>query len=66
LARVCVFDANETLLDFGALDPHFERVFGDGCVRRAWYLQLLQSALVATVTGGAWTVCATRGFAWPP
>jgi 2-haloacid dehalogenase len=54
------------LLDFGALDPHFERVFGDGCVRRAWYLQLLQSALVATVTGGAWTVCATRGFAWPP
>jgi hypothetical protein len=52
MARVCVFDVNETLLDLGALDPHFERVFGDAGVRRAWFLQLLQSALVATVTGG--------------
>jgi len=50
MARVCVFDVNETLLDLGALDPHFERVFGDAGVRRAWFLQLLQSALVATVT----------------
>ena len=51
MARVCVFDVNETLLDLGALDPHFERVYGDAGVRRAWFLQLLQSALVATVTG---------------
>jgi 2-haloacid dehalogenase len=51
MARVCVFDVNETLLDLGALDPHFERLFGDAGVRRAWFLQLLQSALVATVTG---------------
>ena len=51
MARVCVFDVNETLLDLGALDPHFERVFGDAGVRRAWFSQLLQSALVATVTG---------------
>ena len=29
VTRVCVFDVNETLLDMGALDPHFERVFGD-------------------------------------
>jgi 2-haloacid dehalogenase len=50
MARVCVFDVNETLLDLRALDPHFERVFGDAGVRRAWFLQLLQSALVATVT----------------
>jgi 2-haloacid dehalogenase len=50
MARVCVFDVNETLLDLGALDRHFERVFGDARVRRAWFLQLLQSALVATVT----------------
>src|ERR687893_2512368 len=50
MARVCVFDVNETLLDLGALDPHFERVFGDAGVRRLWFLQLLQSALVATVT----------------
>jgi 2-haloacid dehalogenase len=51
MARVCVFDVNETLLDLGALDPHFERAFGNAGVRRAWFLQLLQSALVATVTG---------------
>ncbi len=51
MARICVFDVNETLLALGALDPHFERVFGDAGVRRAWFLQLLQSALVATVTG---------------
>jgi 2-haloacid dehalogenase len=51
MARVCVFDVNETLLDLGALDPHFEAAFGDAGVRRAWFLQLLQSALVATVTG---------------
>jgi 2-haloacid dehalogenase len=48
---VCVFDVNETLLDLGALDPHFERAFGDAGVRRSWFLQVLQSALVATVTG---------------
>ncbi len=51
MSRVCVFDVNETLLDLGALDPHFERAFGNAGVRRAWFLQLLQSALVATVTG---------------
>jgi 2-haloacid dehalogenase len=51
MTRVCVFDVNETLLDLGALDVHFEQVFGDANVRRAWFLQLLQSALVATVTG---------------
>jgi 2-haloacid dehalogenase len=51
MARVCVFDVNETLLDLGALDVHFERAFGDAGVRRAWFMQLLQSALVATVTG---------------
>ncbi len=51
MARVCVFDVNETLLDLGRLDSHFERVFGDASVRRAWFLQVLQSALVATVTG---------------
>jgi 2-haloacid dehalogenase len=48
--RVCVFDVNETLLDLAALDPHFERIFGDGSVRRLWFNQMLQSALVATVT----------------
>lgn len=51
MTRVSVFDVNETLLDLGALDPRFERVFGDGSIRREWFQQLLQSALVATVTG---------------
>ncbi len=51
MARVCLFDVNETLLDLGALDPHFERAFGDACVRQSWFQQVLQSALVATITG---------------
>ncbi len=50
MKRVCVFDVNETLLDLAALDPHFERIFGDASVRRLWFNQMLQSALVATVT----------------
>lgn len=49
MPRVCVFDVNETLLDLGALNPHFERVFGDAGIRRTWFNQLLQSALVSTV-----------------
>ena len=51
MARVCLFDVNETLLDLGALDPHFERAFGDAGVRQSWFHQVLQSALLATVTG---------------
>jgi 2-haloacid dehalogenase len=48
--RICVFDVNETLLDLAALDPHFERIFGDASIRKSWFMQMLQSALVATVT----------------
>jgi 2-haloacid dehalogenase len=51
VARVCVFDVNETLLDMGALDPHFERVFGDASARQAWFGQFLQLWLTETVTG---------------
>ena len=51
MRRVQVFDVNETLLDLAAMDPHFERCFGDARVRQAWFNQLIQSALVATVTG---------------
>jgi 2-haloacid dehalogenase len=50
MPHVCVFDVNETLLDLKALDPHFVRVFGDASVRQAWFAQMIQSALVATVT----------------
>jgi 2-haloacid dehalogenase len=51
MARVCVFDVNETLLDLGALDPQFERVFGDTSARQAWFGQFLTSWLTAMVTG---------------
>jgi DNA-binding response OmpR family regulator len=50
--RVLVFDVIETLLDPQALDPAFESVFGDRGVRQQWFQQMLQSALVSTVTGG--------------
>ena len=49
--RVIVFDVNETLLDLRALDPVFARLFGGAGVRREWFGQLLQSALVSIVTG---------------
>jgi 2-haloacid dehalogenase len=50
MARVIVFDVNETLLDLAALDPLFTRIFGDAAARREWFTQVLQSALTATVT----------------
>ncbi len=50
MPRVCVFDVNETLLDLAALDPHFERIFGDAAARRAWFEQLIQLALVTIAT----------------
>lgn len=50
MSDTVVFDVNETLLDLGALDPHFERVFGDAAARHQWFAQVLQSALVLTVT----------------
>lgn len=62
MPHVCVFDVNETLLDLKALDPHFARVFGDTAARHAWFEQMIQSALVATVTG-AYTDFGTLGGA---
>jgi 2-haloacid dehalogenase len=51
MRRVQVFDVNETLLDLAAMDAHFERVFGAAALRPTWFAQMIQSALVATVTG---------------
>jgi len=51
MARVCVFDVNETLLDMGSLDPHFERLFGDASARQAWFGQVLTLWLTDLVTG---------------
>ena len=49
--KVIVFDVNETLLDLAALDPHFARIFGDAEIRKAWFAQLMQLFLTATITG---------------
>jgi len=50
MVAILVFDVNETLLDLKALDPHFERIFGDKAVRGLWFGQFIQSALVSIVT----------------
>ncbi len=50
MPRVLVFDVIETMLDLRALDPHFAAIFGDPAARQEWFQQMLQSALVATVT----------------
>ncbi|HEX2097621.1 MAG TPA: haloacid dehalogenase type II [Rubrobacteraceae bacterium] len=62
MARVCVFDVNETLLDLAALDPHFERVFGDASIRQAWFGQFLALWLTEMATG-AYTDFGTIGGA---
>jgi 2-haloacid dehalogenase len=51
MKRILVFDVNETLLDMSALDPHFQRVFGDAAVRVEWFQTMLQSAFLTTITG---------------
>jgi 2-haloacid dehalogenase len=51
MTPVCVFDVNETLLDLAALDGEFQRLFGDPGMRVTWFGQLLQSAMVTTITG---------------
>src|SRR5690349_22389539 len=48
---VIVFDLNGTVLDLSALDPYFLRTFGDTEARREWFAELLQAAMVATITG---------------
>jgi len=51
MPKVVVFDVNETMLDLRALDPHFERAFGDAAVRRQWFQQFVQNFLVTVVVG---------------
>jgi 2-haloacid dehalogenase len=46
-----VFDVNETLLDLAALDPFFERVFGDSRLRSEWFLTLETCWMTNTITG---------------
>jgi 2-haloacid dehalogenase len=51
MRRVIAFDVNETLLDLAALDPLFERAFGDAAVREQWFSQMLQLAFVGGLIG---------------
>lgn len=50
MRKICAFDVNETLLDLSALDPDFKHLFGDESVRREWFAQLIQLALVTIIT----------------
>jgi 2-haloacid dehalogenase len=49
MLRHLVFDVNETLLDVAALDPLFERLFGDSDTRVEWFLSLQEGWLTATI-----------------
>lgn len=51
MARVLVFDVNETLLDLRVLDPIFERIFGGAAVRRQWFGLVLRNAMTSTMVG---------------
>jgi 2-haloacid dehalogenase len=51
MARVLLFDVNETLLDLQVLDAVFERAFGDRSVRRQWFGLVLRNAMAVTITG---------------
>ncbi len=50
MPRVIVFDLIGTLLDLQAMDPHFDRFFGDAAVRKEWFMQTLQLAMAAVMT----------------
>jgi 2-haloacid dehalogenase len=41
VARILVFDVNETLLDLQPLAAHFQRVFGDAAVIHEWFSELI-------------------------
>ena len=50
MPRVIVFDQIGILLDLRAMDPHFERFFGDASVRKEWFMQTIQLAMATTLT----------------
>jgi 2-haloacid dehalogenase len=50
VAKVLVFDVNETLLDLAALRDPFARAFGDVAPVGEWFARLLHGSLVATLT----------------
>jgi hypothetical protein len=50
MAKVLVFDVNETLLDLAALRGPFARAFGDTAPMSEWFVRLLHGSLVSAVT----------------
>jgi 2-haloacid dehalogenase len=46
-----IFDVNETLLDLEAMEPIFERIFGDKRDMRLWFANLVMYSLALTVAG---------------
>jgi 2-haloacid dehalogenase len=50
MKSVLLFDVNESLLDLGALTPHFERIFGDGQILYQWFGQVLRTAMLTVIT----------------
>jgi 2-haloacid dehalogenase len=46
-----VFDVNETLLDLGAMEPTFQRIFGDRSAMRLWFANLILYSSALTVAG---------------
>jgi 2-haloacid dehalogenase len=50
MAKVLVFDVNETLLDLAALRDPFTRAFGEAAPLGEWFARLLHGSLVATLT----------------
>jgi len=51
MPRIIVCDVNETLLDVGALEPHFKEIFGEGRVLQDWFGTVLLYSEVATLAG---------------
>nr|WP_234778558.1 haloacid dehalogenase type II [Pseudomonas coronafaciens] len=51
MLKTIVFDVNETLLDLAALDPLFENLFGNNCVRTEWFLTLQECWMTNVITG---------------
>ena len=51
MKNICVFDVNETLLDLKPIHAALEQISGNPNLGRMWFGQLIQSALVSTITG---------------
>lgn len=49
--RTIVFDVNETLLDFEAMEPLFAEIMGDGRLLREWFSTLLLYSEVVSLAG---------------